>query len=187
MKKILSVVVLLTFVNTAWGGAILTVGNPTDNEAAGNLVEVDVTIYGLPTTLASYHFDVDFTPGVLSALATDPGSVDNAGGTITGITGNNIGMNFGGTLFKLYFNAIVPGTDFLSIPSASVILLDSSWNTIPFTAVGGRVSVDGPVYWGALAPVLTPEPGSLSFLLIGMAAMAAWYLMRRRPLLAQSC
>ena len=46
--------------------------------------------------------------------------------TITGIAGHNVGMNFGGTLFKLYFTAIGPGTAFLSIPASSVSLWDAA-------------------------------------------------------------
>jgi len=177
MKNFVSAVLLLIFASAAWGGAILTVGSPSDNEAVGNMVEVDLTIFGLPTTLDSYQFDVDFTPGVLSAMGTGSGTIDNVNGTITGITGHNVGLNFGGTLLRLYFNAVGRGTDFLSIPTSSVILLDSSGNEIPFTTVDGRVFVDGP------APILTPEPGSLWSLLIGMAAMGMWYLKKRRPVL----
>jgi hypothetical protein len=173
MKTFLSIVVLLTFTSVAWGGAILTVGDSIDYEAVGNMVEVDVTIFGLPATLNSYQLDVDFTPGVLWALGSGSGTIDNVDGTISGITGHNVGMNFGGTLFRLYFNAAGWGTDFLSIPTSSVILLDSSGNNIPFTTAGGRVYVDG------AAPVLTPEPRSLWLLLTGMLAIAAWHLKRR--------
>jgi len=87
MKNCLSAVLLLTFASVAWGGAILTVGNSSDNEAVGNMVEVDLTIFGLPATLDSYQFDVDFTPGVLSAMGTGSGTIDNVSGTITGMTG----------------------------------------------------------------------------------------------------
>jgi hypothetical protein len=173
MKNYLSVVVLLTFASVAWGGAILTVGNSVDNEAVGNMVEVDVTIFGLPATLSSYQFDVDFTPGVLSALGTGSGTIDNVDGTISGITGQNVGLNFGGTLFRLYFSAVGQGTDFLWIPTSSVVLLDSIGNSIPFTTVDGRVYVDG------AAPVLTPEPRSLWLLLTGMLAIGAWHLKQR--------
>ena len=155
MKNYLPIVVLLTFASVAWGGAILTVGNPSDAETVGNLVEVDVTIFGLPTTLASYQFDIDFTPGVLSD-ATQTGTIDNVSGTVK-VTGSNVGMNFGGTLLRLYFNAIGPGTAFLSIPTSSVTLLDANGNQIPFTEVGGRVYVDSP----ALYYTSVPEPGCL--------------------------
>ena len=177
MKNCLSAVLLLTFASVAWGGAILTVGNSSDNEAVGNMVEVDLTIFGLPATLDSYQFDVDFTPGVLSAMGTGSGTIDNVSGTITGMTGHNVGLNFGGTLLRLYFNAVGPGSDFLSIPTSSVILLDSSGTQIPFTTVDGRVYVNGP------APSLAPEPGSLWSLMIGMAAMGVWYLKKRRAVL----
>ena len=76
MKYYLSVVVLLTFASVASGSAILTVGYPSDGETVGNLVEVDVTIFGLPTTLDSYQFAVDFTPSVLADV-TQIGTIDN--------------------------------------------------------------------------------------------------------------
>jgi len=33
------------------------------------------------------------------------GKIDNVGGATTGITGRNVGLNFGGTRFRLYFSA----------------------------------------------------------------------------------
>lgn len=179
MKTYLSVVVLSICASVASGGAILTVGNPMDNEAAGNLVEVDVTVSGLPATLGTYLLDVDFTPGVLSALSTDPGTVDNAGGTISGIAASNVGLNLGGTLFRLYFNAIGPGTSFLS--ASSVVLLDSGGNSISCRTVTGMVDVAG------TAPIVTPEPSSLWLLLIGMALIGARRLKQRRPRIPQTC
>ena len=126
--------------------ATLTVGNPADNESVGNPVEVEVTLFDLATTLDSYQFDVKFTPSVLHAVATSSGtgSIDNAGGSISGIARGNVGLKSGGTLLKLSFKAIAPGTCFLSIPTPSVRLLDSNGNEIPFMTVGGRVSVDRP-------------------------------------------
>ena len=174
MKYYLSVVVLLTFAGAASGGAILSVGNPSDAETVGNLVEVDVTIFGLPTTLGSYRFDVDFTPVVLSDV-TQTGTIDNSRGTVT-IARSNVGLNFGGTLLRLYFNALGPGTAFLSIPALSVSLLDASGSQIPFTEVDGRVYVDSPALYSA--PV--PEPGSLWLLLIGLLGIGAAHLKRRR-------
>jgi hypothetical protein len=175
MKNYLSVAVLMTFASVAWGGTILTVGNSVDYEATGNMVEVDVTIFGLPSTLSAYQFDVNFTPGVLSALGAGSGTIDNFDGTISGISGNNLNLNFGGTLFRLYFRAMGPGTDFLWIPTSSVILLDSSGNNIPFTTESARVYVNG----GA-APILAPEPRSLWLMLVGMLTIGAWHLSRRR-------
>jgi hypothetical protein len=180
MKSYLFVVALLTAASGASGAAVLTVGSSVDFESVGNLVVVDVTLFGLTTTLDSYRFDVDFTPGALSAWAAVPGTVDaidNVGGTIKGIARSNIGLNFGGTLFRLYFNAVGPGNISLSIPAASVSLLDSGGNEIPFTTVGGNVHVDGG------APLTTPEPRSLSLLLIGMAVIGARFLKQRRPLI----
>ena len=129
----------------ASGGAILTIGNDVDNETVGNSVEVDVSISGLTATLHSYRFDVKFSPAVLSAVAADSATIDNAGGTISGIAASNVGLNSGGTLLKLYFHAIGRGSSLMSIPAPSVTLLDSNGNEIPFTTQGGEVIVDIPL------------------------------------------
>jgi hypothetical protein len=81
----------------------------------------------------------------------------------------------------MYFAQVGAGYSRLSIPTSSVTLLDSDGNSIPFTTVGGNVSTGGP------APILAPEPGSLGLLLIGLVAVGAGYLKRRRPHLRQSC
>jgi hypothetical protein len=124
--------------------ATLRIGQDVDNETLGSSVEVNVTISALAATLDSYRFDVSFSPAVLSALPTNPGTVDNAAGTISGIARNNIGLNFGGTLLQIHFNAIGVGTAFLSIPTSSVTLLDSNGNKIPFTTKDGKVFVAAP-------------------------------------------
>ena len=128
--------------------AVLTIGSDADYEPAGSLVEVGVTLFGLATTLDSYQFDVDFTPGVLSFSGADAGvvgNIDNVGGTVTGIARRNVGLNFGGTIVKLFFKASGPGTSSLSIPASSVSLLDSGGNKIPFTTKDGKVIVADPL------------------------------------------
>jgi hypothetical protein len=134
----------------------------------------------LPATLDSYQLAIDFNPGILHAVGVYGATMetmDNTGGTIT-ISRSDVGLNYGGTLFKMYFEQVGAGFSFLSIPSSSVTLLDADGNAIPFTAVGGSVSTGGP----AVAPILTPEPGSLGLLLIGMAGIGAYCLKRRRTL-----
>jgi hypothetical protein len=183
MKYCLSVVVLLTFAGMASGGAILTVGEPNDFWPAGSWVEEDVTVIGLPTTLDSYQLVIDFNPSVLSAASVYGATMetmDNTGGSIT-VGRSNVGLNYVGTLFRMYFAQVGAGYSRLSIPTSSVTLLDSDGNSIPFTTVGGNVSTGGP------APILAPEPGSLGLLLIGLVAVGAGYLKRRRPHLRQSC
>jgi PEP-CTERM motif len=178
MKHYLSVVVLLTFAGVASGGAILTVGETSDFWPVGSLVEEDVTVFGLATTLDSYRLAIDFNPGVVRAVGVygaTTEAMDNIGGAIT-IARKNVGLNYGGTLFRLYFQQVGAGFSFLSIPSSSVTLLDSGGNEIPFTAVGGSLSTGGP------GPILTPEPGSLGLLLIGMVGIGAFHLKRRRTL-----
>ena len=178
MKYYLSAVVLLTFAGVASGGAILTAGEPNDFWPVGSLVEEDVTVFGLPATLDSYQLAIDFNPGVVCAVGVYGATMetmDNTGGSIT-IARNNVGLNYGGTLFRLYFQQVGAGFSFLSIPWSSVTLQDSAGNTIPFTAVGGSLSTGGP------APILAPEPGSLGLLWIGMVGIGGFYLKRRRTL-----
>lgn len=123
----------------------LTIGSNANNVPLGSPVEVAVAISGLATTLASYRFDVAFSPGILSALTTNPGTVDNAAGTITGIANSNVNLNFGATLLKLNFHAIGAGTCDLSIAAASVTLLDSNGSEIPFATTNGKVFVAAPL------------------------------------------
>jgi len=125
--------------------ATLTIGNDVDNVTIQSLVEVEVAISGLTATPDSYRFDVTFSQGVLAALATNPGTIDNAAGTITGIARSNVNVNFGAPLLKLYFNAIGAGTCKLSIPSPTVALLDANGNQIPFTTKDGKVFVAAPL------------------------------------------
>jgi hypothetical protein len=175
--KYFSIVVLLTFASVAWGGAILTVGESNNFWPAGSMVEEDVTVFGLTATLDSHQLAIDFNPGVVCAVGVYGATMetmDNSGGTIT-IARSSVGLNYGGTLFKLYFQQVGAGFSFLSIPSSSVSLLDSDGNEIPFTAVGGSLSTGG-----GPAPILAPEPGSLWLSLIGMAGIGAFYLKRRR-------
>jgi len=176
--KYFSIVALLTFAGVASGGAILTVGESNDFWPTGSLVEEDVTVFGLTATLDSYQLAIDFNPSVVCAVGVygaNMETMDNAGGTIT-IARDNVGLNYGGTLFKLYFQQVGAGFSFLSIPSSSVILLDSGGTEIPFTLVGGRLSTGGP------APILAPEPGSLGLLLIGLVGIGSLYLKQRSTL-----
>ncbi len=179
MKYYLFVLVLLTFAGMASGGAILSVGEPSDFWPVGSLVEEDVTVFGLPATLDSYQLAIDFNPSVVDAVGVYGATMetmDNSGGSIT-VARNNVGLNYGGTLFRLYFQQVGAGWSFLSIPTSSVTLQDADGNAIPFTAVGGSLTTGGPT-----TPTVAPEPGSLGLLLIGMAGIGGFYLKRRRAL-----
>ena len=176
--KYFAIVALLTFAGVASAGAILTAGESNDFWPAGSLIQEDVTVFGLTSTLDSYQLSIDFNPGFLCAVGVygaNMETMDNTAGTIT-IARDNVGLNYGGTLFKLYFQQVGAGFSFLSIPSSSVTLLDSGGNEIPFTVVRGSLSTGGP----APAPILAPEPGSLGLLLIGMVGIGWFYLKQRR-------
>jgi len=173
--KYFAIVALLTFAGVASAGAILTAGESNDFWPAGSLIQEDVTVFGLTSTLDSYQLSIDFNPGVLCAVGVYGANMDNTAGTIT-IARDNVGLNYGGTLFKLYFQQVGAGFSFLSIPSSSVTLLDSGGNEIPFTVMRGSLSTGGP----APAPILASEPGSLGLLLIGMVGIGWFYLKQRR-------
>jgi general secretion pathway protein D len=170
MKSFAQIVCLI--VTCCYGAFAGTISlQPSGSTATlGDAVTVDVNISGL-TDLYAFQFDIGFNPAVLSAATViegslfsslgvffSPGFIDNTAGTITfigdSLSGPGPGVSTDGMLATITFNTIGVGSS--SIDLANIILLDSSFADIAFTASGTTVTV---------ASSAVPEPGS--WLLLG--------------------
>jgi len=153
--------------------ATLSVEPPSAHILVGNSGSITINASNV-ADLFAYQFDLAFDPTLLHALgvfegpflATGgstqfiPGSIDNSAGLISGIadslTGPVAGVTGGGVLVTIFFQALQFGTSPISL--SNFTLLDSSLSDIPATAIDGVVS--------------TPEPRSISFLLLGLLGVA---------------
>ena len=169
----IAAVVLLTPLLNA--DPVLSAGSAT--VSTGDVFTVPVSITGASDVFA-FQFDVAFDATVLqlqsisegSFLGTAgstifvPGTIDNTAGTATAtadtLTGTGPGASGSGTLADFTFQAIATGTSALTL--SGVILLDSSFNDIPFTTSDGTVTV---------STAAVPEPAGLAW--IGALALAA--------------
>lgn len=149
-------------------------------------VSVD-QIFTLPVSIAgvsdlyAFQFDLSFDPAILQLLSISegsllpaagstmfiPGAIDNIAGTATTtadtMVGDIQGASGNGVLVDFTFAAINPGTSSLSLSSG--ILLDSTFDRIPFTTMAGSVSVTASS---------VPEPAGLSW--IGSLAVTGMLL-----------
>ncbi len=156
--------------------------------SAGSADVVVDQIFTLPVSIAgvsdlyAFQFDLAFDPAILQLLSISedsflpsagstifiPGTIDNIAGTATGtadtLAGDIPGANGSGDLVDFTFQAISPGISSASLSNG--ILLDSSFNDIPFTTLDGSVTVR------------TPEPQGLSW--IDCLAVAGMLLIKRR-------
>ena len=180
-SRIVSVVIVLAaallFVPLLTAQAVISAGS-TD-------VLVD-TVFTLPVNIAdvsdlyAFQFDLAFDPTILQLLSISegtflpaagstifiPGTIDNIGGNATSnadtLVGDIPGATGSGDLVDFTFLAINLGSSSVSLSNG--ILLDSSFNEIPFTTVDGTVNS-------------VPEPPGLSW--IGCLAVTGMLLAKR--------
>ena len=172
MRALVCLALLCGASPSAWAGAVLSIEPDESTLSPGSDVELTVNVTGI-SDLYAWQFDVEFSPGVLSAqsetedtfLASGgatifiPGVIDNVNGVIaetadtletaiSGVTGS-------GTLLDLDFVASGSGVSGISL--ANIILLDSNFDDIPYTTSDGSVTITPePAYWPLLAGLLVP-------------------------------
>jgi len=188
-SRIVSVVVVLAaalfFVPLLEAQALISAG--TTSAFVDQEFTLPVSIAGASDVYA-FQFDLDFNPAILQLLSISegsflpvagstifvPGAIDNIAGTATStadsLVGNIPGATGNGDLVDFTFLAINPGTSSLVLSNG--ILLDSSFNEIPFTTVDGS------------ALVYTPESPWLSgtgcLAVMGMFLAKRWHRAGRR-------
>lgn len=180
-NHIVAVLFLMTIWCAAASGGTVSIQPATVPVNPGQTFSVNVTISNV-TDLFAYQFDIGFNPTVLAAnsivegplLGTGgatlfiPGTIDNAGGTITStadsLFGAIKGVSGSGVLATVSFRALAGGTS--AINPFNAIFLDSTLSGIVVTSQSGTVNVSG-----------APEPGTA--LLLGLGA-ALFGLVRLR-------
>jgi hypothetical protein len=192
-KKYLGAALLSAACTQAWAVPTLSITPTPASATPGSSLGVDVAISDI-ADLYIYQFSLAFDPTVLQAgtvslgnflessgVATlgDPGLVDNAAGTISWVFNTLLGPTGGvggsGLLLHIDFATLAAGTSGLDF--SDVLFLDSNGADIAVNAVNGAVTV-------AAAPVDVPEPAT--WMLVGLGAVAAGALRRRRVPAARS-
>lgn len=180
-KQVLAAAVLSALcIGAAQADPVISLNVGPNPAAVGNTVLVNVVISGA-VDLYAYQFSLLFNPAVLQATGSTegaflptggttffvPGMVDNTLGavnfTVGTLLGTLPGVNGGGTLATLSFNATGLGTSTLGF--RDVLVLDSELLDVTTQVQGSSVSV-------------VPEPGSWLMLGLGLAGVAG--LARRR-------
>jgi hypothetical protein len=138
------------------------------NQSVNSGQSFSVTVNATATDLFAFQLDLTFNPSVLSATSVTegsflsaagttaflPGSIDNAGGTISfnadSLIGPVPGVTGSGSLLTVRFTGIHAGAS--AIDLTNVTLLDSSLSNISVTTVDGSAMV--------LGTSSVPEPSS---------------------------
>jgi Cohesin domain/PEP-CTERM motif len=184
-KKIFGAAMLSFACAQAWAGPTLSFLPSSSTAAPGTQFGVDVMVKNV-ADLYIYQFSLAFDPTILkvgslnlgnflesSGVATtgDAGMVDNAAGTISfaynSLLGPEAGVNGSGLLLHIDFDALAAGISALNF--SDVLFLDSNLGDINVDAVAGSIKV---------ASADVPEPAS--WMLMGLGAVAAGALRRRR-------
>jgi hypothetical protein len=187
-KKYLGAALLSAACTQAWAVPTLSITPMPASATPGSTLGVDVTISDI-ADLYIYQFSLAFDASVLQAgtvslgnflegsgLATlgDPGTVDNAAGTISyafnSLLGPESGVAGSGLLLHIDFNTLAAGSSGLNF--SDVLFLDSNGADIAVNAVNGSVTVAAPPSGEV------PEPAT--WMLVGLGAVAAATLRRRR-------
>ena len=173
-NKILELALAVGVAALPMTAATISVVPSSATATVGDTITADINISDV-LDLYAFQFDVSFAPGVLSAnTPTDglflnsggffSGFTDNAAGTITFIADSLVGLMPGisgaGTLARIQFTAVGPGTSPITI--GNPVLLDSNLFDIAAITNGSTVTVSA-----------IPEPGTVSFVLLGLAALVA--------------
>ena len=159
---------------------VVSVEPSSQTANVGDMVSVDILISGLSVPVGGFSFLLDFVDTILSGVSftLDPdntftGLADFSPG-FTGGTGTPLDVLAAGTgngaasfrLANVQFLAIANGVSPLKLSNVDISDINGN-SLVPVGAVSGRVCVGGP------CPV--PEPGLLSLLGAGAAALAMRY------------
>jgi hypothetical protein len=158
------------------GGSVSVAAPATVNQGSSFTVDVDIAN---AADLYDFQLDLTFDPTVLQATSVVegsflgaggatfflPGTIDNAGGSITFNADTLLtaisGVSGSGALLEFDFTALAPGVSALSIQN--LILQDSTGAILDATTTDGSVTVK--------ASSKVPEPSSLALCFAGLLSM----------------
>ena len=154
---------------------------PNVTASVGDTVTIPISITDA-VDLQFFQFDLSFAPLVVQAntagatagallpgdwFFTSPGTVDNTGGQILGVSAFGSAVSGSGVIADIEFQAIAPGTSPLTFQNVQLNLSDTG-----FTTTDGQITVT------ATAPV--PEPETLVLLTSGLGLLGMQRLAGRR-------
>jgi general secretion pathway protein D len=159
MRKIYNILLMAICGCVSAGATVIAVAPPSGNVSVGDVFTTSVNVDNI-SDLYAFQFDLTFDPSMISAISVlnglflsspadgtfIPGAIDKSSGLVSAtadfILGPGPGVTGDGTLAIFQFTALKVGMSLISVPSASVILLDSNLNDIPFTTSDGSVVVN---------------------------------------------
>lgn len=181
ITSLLAALALATSGTVAQANAALVFSPPASATLVGAPVVVEVRGQGFSNAVVGGGFDLTFNPSIVSLdsveiavaeweLFSNPGTIDNAAGTLTAVWFNAFAAplptgNF--PVATLRFTALAPGVAGLQL------LGNASFPFVSDTVEVINVSYGG----GAITVSVVPEPASAASLLLGLALLP-W--LRRR-------